>query len=425
MVDDAVTTAQRRHSRRVTPEGWRSIRLGEAFEVVVDRGHSQELPVLSVTLDRGVVRRSSLDRSSEREVDRDQYLRALPRDIAYNTMRMWQGGSGLVREEGYLSPAYTVCRSRAGEWADFWAQCFKSSEMIRAFLDHSQGVAKDRYRLYFHHFATVPALRPPSAEQRKIAAILSSIDETIEATQAVIDQLGVVKKAMMAELLTHGIPGRHTRFKRTEIGEVPEEWAVVSVGDAVSHCDYGISTPLSSSVGDVGVLRMGNIFGGAVVLNDLKFTDRSSIPDGLLLRAGDVLFNRTNSRDLVGKVGVFRGADRDISFASYLLRLRPSRSVEGEWLSLAMNLEQSQAKLRAMATPGVSQVNINRSKMLTLLIGMPPADEQMAIVRAIGAIESRMSHEQSISACCSSLKSALMSVLLTGDLRVKPDEAAP
>ena len=72
----------------------------------------------------------------------------------------------------------------------------------------------------------VPILLPPLPEQRKIAAILSSVDEVIEKTEAVIEQLQVVKKAMMQELLTRGLPGRHTRFKQTEIGEIPEEWEV-------------------------------------------------------------------------------------------------------------------------------------------------------------------------------------------------------
>ena len=73
----------------------------------------------------------------------------------------------------------------------------------------------------------LPVLVPPVDEQKKIAAVLSSVDDAIEATQAVIDQLQVVKKAMMAELLTRGLPGRHTRFKQTEIGEMPDGWDVV------------------------------------------------------------------------------------------------------------------------------------------------------------------------------------------------------
>ena len=68
---------------------------------------------------------------------------------------------------------------------------------------------------------------PPADEQRKIAAILSSVDDAIEKRQAVIDQVQVVKRGLMQELLTRGLPGRHTRFRQTEIGEIPEAWRLL------------------------------------------------------------------------------------------------------------------------------------------------------------------------------------------------------
>lgn len=76
--------------------------------------------------------------------------------------------------------------------------------------------------------AKLKALRlmlPSLPEQRKIAAILSSVDGAIEKTHAVIDQVQVVKRGLMQELLTRGLPGRHTRFKRTEIGPIPAAWS--------------------------------------------------------------------------------------------------------------------------------------------------------------------------------------------------------
>ena len=74
---------------------------------------------------------------------------------------------------------------------------------------------------------------PPLPEQRKIATILSSVDDAIEKTRAVIDQVQVVKRELMQELLTRGLPGRHTRFRQTEIGEIPEEWSLSPLPDAV------------------------------------------------------------------------------------------------------------------------------------------------------------------------------------------------
>ena len=110
-------------------------------------------------------------------------------------------------------------------------------------------------------FLTLGLSTPPLGEQRKIAAILSSVDDVIEATQAVIDQLQVVKKAMMAELLTRGLPGRHTLFKQTEIGEVPEEWRLAGglIRRVRPESDrpicYGILMPGTGHPGGVPVVK--------------------------------------------------------------------------------------------------------------------------------------------------------------------------
>ena len=88
---------------------------------------------------------------------------------------------------------------------------------------------------------------PPLSEQRKIAAILSSVDDAIEKTQAVMDQMQVVKRGLVQELLTRGLPGQHARFKQTEIGEVPADWEVVELSQLGTIVGGG--TPASPATG--------------------------------------------------------------------------------------------------------------------------------------------------------------------------------
>lgn len=433
MANDAVTTAQRRFAVHSTPHGWSAIRLGEVFDSIVDRGHSEELPVLSVTLDRGVVRRSSLDRSSEREVDRDQYLRAAPGDIAYNTMRMWQGGSGLVRENGYLSPAYTICRPRVEECSDFWAHSFKSPEMIRSFLDHSQGVAKDRFRLYYHHFATVPALRPPTSEQRKIAAILSSLDEAIKATQAVIDQLGVVKKAMMAELFTRGLPGRHTKFKQTEIGELPEGWTTATYGELAADLPAAIqSGPFGSELRHSEFQADGRLVIGIDNVQDGKF---SIGRNNRISEEKFVGLQRFQARPLdllitvmatVGRCCVVPVTIEPSIITKHVYRLSPDlQRVNPYFLMYCLyGIERLAVQLRGSAQ-GLSRPGLNKSLLMPLCFPVPSLDEQLELVSLIRSFDERIEVETSVVESLLSAKSALLSVLLTGELRVKTDEAAP
>ena len=93
---------------------------------------------------------------------------------------------------------------------------------------------------------SMPLQLPPLPEQRKITAILSSVDDAIETTQAVINRVQVVKQGLIQELLTRGMPGRHVRFKQTEIGEIPEGWATTRIID-VADVDYGISAAVSAN----------------------------------------------------------------------------------------------------------------------------------------------------------------------------------
>ena len=93
---------------------------------------------------------------------------------------------------------------------------------------------------------------PPLPEQRKIAAILSSVDDAIEKTQARIDQVQVIKRGLMRELLTRGLPGRHTRFKQTEIGAIPEEWDVCALSDLCDRMFVGIAQAATHAYSERG-----------------------------------------------------------------------------------------------------------------------------------------------------------------------------
>ena len=258
---------------------------------------------------------------------------------------------------------------------------------------------------------------PPLIEQSTIATILSAVDDAIEKTQAVIDHVRVVNRGLMQELLTRGLPVRHRRFKHTAIGEIPDDWRTSSIGD-IARCDYGTSESLHADGQGIPVLRMGNLLDGRVSLDDVKYLPENRVPDELLLSNGDVLFNRTNSADLVGKVGVFDQRAR-VSFASYLLRLRvKSTAGSGYWLSYLLNTSTLQRKLRATATIGVSQVNINRKSLLSTIVPLPPLEEQAAIVELLDSVWRRVGAEQKRMDELTRVKHALMSVLLSGDLRV-------
>ena len=164
--------------------------------------------------------------------------RIAPRNhIVADPMLLWDGSIGIqqVVEAGLVSPDYRVYKPTEAAHAAFLAYLVRSPLVQSYYQGEARGTNVRRNRIARSDFLSIPLSVPPLDEQRKIAAILSSVDDAIEATQAVIDQLQVVKKAMMAELFTRGLPGRHTRFKQTEMARCRrsgrwQEWGTLASG---------------------------------------------------------------------------------------------------------------------------------------------------------------------------------------------------
>lgn len=155
------------------------------------------------------------------------------------------------------------------------------------------------------------------------------------------------------------------------------------MAEVVQLSQYGISVaPLLT--GDIPLLRMGNLGDGVIDTSDLRFVGRSSIrPDRDLLNKGDVLFNRTNSIDLVGKAAHF-DLDGEWAFASYLIRLTPHREVvEPEYLAGLINSQPIRESVLAGATKGVSQANVNATTLSKIVLPIPSLADQRRAVQGI------------------------------------------
>ncbi len=180
---------------------WRELRLGTAFTERVERGEDG-LALLSVTQANGVIPQVDAGRRNISSVDQSKYKTVCAGDIAYNTMRMWQGASALSGLTGKVSPAYTVVTTRNGHDALFYSYLFKQPKMIHVFERHSQGLVSDTWNLKFPHLAKIRIRVPGIEEQVAIAAAFKSVDDLIVAYEAQLTALRQEKAALMQQLLT-------------------------------------------------------------------------------------------------------------------------------------------------------------------------------------------------------------------------------
>lgn len=231
---------------------------------------------------------------------------------------------------------------------------------------------------------------PPLSEQQGIATFLhhetAKIDALVEEQRLLIELLKEKRQAMISQAVTKGLNSNVAMKDSgvTWVGRVPAHWELCPLRKAFTAMDYGISESLDGE-GAVAVLRMGNIGGGKVSLQDLKYTD--AVDPYLLLRAGDLLFNRTNSLDQIGKVGLFVGDGEatTISFASYLVRLRTSPSCVPEFFGFLLNCPGMLAEARANAIVAIGQCNLNPTRYGAFAVAIPPREDQLRIAEFLKA----------------------------------------
>lgn len=186
---------------------WIQKTLGESFEERSEKNKS-DLPLLSLG-ENGLVYQSETARKDNSNADKSKYLRVAVGDIAYNTMRMWQGRCVCAGIEGIVSPAYTVCKPKEGVDSLFHYYLFKTQRMIQVFHQNSQGLVSDTLNLKYDSFSKIKYLIPPTlAEQEKIAQFLSEADEMISAQEQKVESLKVHKKGLMQQLFPQ--PGATT-----------------------------------------------------------------------------------------------------------------------------------------------------------------------------------------------------------------------
>ncbi len=178
---------------------WEGRQLGRIF-IERNERDSSELNLLSVTLSDGVVKTSELDRKNNASANLSNYKKVLPNDIVYNSMRMWQGASGVSKWVGIVSPAYTVITPVEYQHSVFWSYYFRHKENIEKFARFSQGVTSDTWNLKYPTFSRIKLSFPEQTEQQKIANCFSSLDRTIDLQTQKLETLKTHKKGLMQQL---------------------------------------------------------------------------------------------------------------------------------------------------------------------------------------------------------------------------------
>ena len=263
--------------------------------------------------------------------------------------------------------------------------------------------------------AGFPVLSPPLPEQKKIASILTSVDEVIETTQKQIDKLQDLKKATMNELLTKGIG--HTEFKDSELGRIPKSWEVKSIDDLCDRIiDYRGKSPPKSKSG-IPLITAKNIRMGFIDKEPREYVGVDSF-DGWMVRGipknGDIFFTTEAPLGYIALVPEYKHA-----VGQRVITISPNRNIYfPEFLSYFLQGRTFQKQIIDAST-GSTVTGVKQSTLRKALTLTPPMKEQKDVSQIIKSIEVRINQVTAKLAQTQSLKKSLMQDLLTGKVRVQ------
>ena len=407
-------------------QDWSAVRLSSFAERVTRRNSELDSNVLTISATRGLVSQGEYFGKRIASANLASYYRILRGEFAYNKSYSNGYPLGAIKRldhyaSGVVSPLYICFSLTRSELvhSDYFVQYIEAGYLEEGLHGIAAEGARNHGLLNVKpsEFLNLCVTLPPLPEQKKIAAVLSSVDAAIEKTEAVIAQLQVVKKAMMEQLLTKGLPGRHTRFKQTDLGEIPEDWEVLPL-ESIASVERGKFShrPRNDPAmfnGQYPFIQTGDVAAcdGQITRYSQTLNERG-LQVSRLFPAGTIVITIAAN---IGDTGI---TPVDVAFPDSLVGIIANPGINNQYLELVL---RSRKKVLEAQAPQNAQKNINLQVLRPLLIPVPTFSEQQEISSCLHAIAVSQHKEIAGLAALRTLKSSLSSSLLSGELRVPTD----
>lgn len=309
-----------------------------------------------------------------------------------------------IRRAWVVSPTTSHRLIASGEWIVFRDERFLpaylkhllvSDAFHRQFMQTVSGVGGSLMRARPAEVAKIRVALHSEAEQQRIATILDKVDSLRRQRQKAIQLVDNLLGAVFIDMF--GDPGSN-----------PKNFDVGTIRDLVASANYGTSEKASEEVGRYPILRMNNItYEGGWDFSSLKYVDLdSATAHKYLAQRGDLLFNRTNSKELVGKTAVYM-RDEPMAIAGYLVRVRMNERGNPHYVSGYLNSVHGKRTLEARAKSIVGMANINAQEMQDIPLLLPPIELQDKYAGIVEAVHARLETHQAFLREAVALHSAL------------------
>ena len=216
--------------------------------------------------------------------------------------------------------------------------------------------------------------------QQAVQGKLTERDPSDEPAIELLDRIRAEKAKLIAEGKIKKEKIIPVISEEDQLFDIPDTWTWTTIADTCTNIQYGTSEKSAPS-GKVAVLRMGNLQGGKIDYSNLVYTSNDYDIERCHLEYNDLLFNRTNSKELVGKTAIYK-AEIPAIYAGYLIRVTPIM-IDSDYLNYVMQSRFFKKYCLAVKTDAIGQSNINAEKLKRFVFPLPPLAEQKRIVACV------------------------------------------
>ena len=349
-------------------DDWEQRGLGECFDERAERSAEGEL--IAVTINSGVVKASELNRHDNSSEDKSNYKVVRKNDIAYNSMRMWQGASGYSQYDGILSPAYTVAIPKENIDSVFFSYLFKCTDMIYQFQINSQGLTSDTWNLKFPAFSKIKVNVPKLEEQSQIGSYFHTLDHLITLHQRKYDKLQVLKKAMLEKMF----PKNGSHFPEIRFKGFTDAWELRELGEVFVQTSNYVNPKednielWSLTVEEGLVPKTERYTRDFLVKKEDKFKE---------VRTGDIVYNPMNMT--LGAIG-YNNTPKSIAVSGYYVTMVANSNTDPYFINTWLKSPQAILTYKNYATGSLKEKQRIQFPTLSIIsVPFPKLEEQQQI----------------------------------------------
>jgi type I restriction enzyme S subunit len=369
------------------PDGWNLLPNIAIFQERIERGYENE-ELLSVTIGRGVIKQSDLDKKDSSTLDKSKYLLVYCGDLVYS-MRFRQGASGCSNYIGIVSPACTVLKPKKGVKLNsrYYHYMFRTVFYKNYAERYAYGIADGQMPLRYTDFKRMYSIVPPFEIQNSIVEYLdkktNAIDRFIRNKERLIELLEERKKKVISKNISNWI---HTELKTSGvswIGNIPKHWNVSNLKYLLKRkLKYGANEEAKdANLEHPRYIRITDFGFDGKLSNDTFRSLPFKKSKEYLLTEGDILFARSGAT--VGKTFQFKEYNGLACFAGYLIKASPNdKKILSDFLYLYTQSSLFEEWKNGIFDKATIE-NIGADKYAVLKVIVPPIDEQILIIEFV------------------------------------------